>query len=402
MSRGQIIRIATAVVAVAFILIGVFTRAWWTARITASGAALGGTGFESIGLQATLEVGLRSVEACVNGLCQEADWSKVSARGVGVMFSIASTVTFFGGILACLCLAAGVFIRETQGVEQVAHWGSSLCAVVVPFSIMTVLTFPSGGSNPMVEADVSIGYSFFLTLVGAIAGAIGGRLGLGSSWDGGEYKPVHAQRTPLEDMPSVYPGPGAQAGAQATPAAKQSYDYDAKIREATATAPPPRNIRDLKRVQGAAATPDASVDAVRSTLRFVARSIEIMPGAGMSVVMEDGRVLDLLWSQVARVVARRLPPDPPYEKTLVVDVVPATPPRTPIRLLPSTQANYAALPGAAAMSSTENLRKLGLDIAAAKPGVIEPHSEGFFNGGDKAPQFQAIKQFADYDDQYSA
>ena len=418
MTRGQLIRMGTAAAAILLVLTGVFTHSWWSASIRANSAGLQGTGFESVGIEMTMDVGLRSVKACMNGLCDEAEWNRINPRGVGAFFRMCSTVTFFGGIAACVLLAIGVFLRETQSVDKVAIWGSTLFVVIAPFTVLTVFTFPGGGSTPLAEVHTSVGYSFFVTLLGAVGGAIAGRMNDSSGWEGREYRPIGNAAVGAQPPPSVYPGVGTAppaAGAQPPPSVypgagtsaagasappPQGYEYDAAIRDATATAPPPRNIRDLKRQQGVGATPNAAVDSVRSTLRYVARSIELIPGTGMSVVLENGGVRDLLWSQVGRVVARRLPNDPPYEKTLVVDIVPLTPPIQPVRLLPSTQANYSALAGGAALNSTENLRKLGQDIAAAKPGVIEPHSEAFFSEQKQAPQFQAIKQFADYDAQY--
>jgi len=104
-----------------------------------------------------------------------------------------------------------------------------------------------------------------------------------------------------------------------------------------------------------------------------------------------------MWSDIVRLVARRMPPDPPYEKVLFVDVVLGA--DDPVRLLPTTKINYNAVPGSG-MSSKENLRLLGAFIRGHNPAVQWPESEGFFERNEIPIAFAVLRHFADYDARY--
>ncbi|MEZ4367170.1 MAG: hypothetical protein R2939_12935 [Kofleriaceae bacterium] len=62
------------------------------------------------------------------------------------------------------------------------------------------------------------------------------------------------------------------------------------------------------------------------------------------------------WSRIERAVARRLPPDPPFDKLTFLDLV--TDRGTPVQVLPSTRVNYVALDGGQAPNGRENFRRL--------------------------------------------
>ena len=141
---------------------------------------------------------------------------------------------------------------------------------------------------------------------------------------------------------------------------------------------------------------NAAVDSTKDSLRFVARTLFIHR-AGLTAECKRGRV-EISWKDIASVVARRLPPDPPFEKTLFMDIAPAG--GSPIRLLSSTRANYEVLPGGAGLGSAQNFQKLAALIKQASPNAIEADSRPFFESGEKAPMFAAIKLFAAYDSQY--
>jgi hypothetical protein len=112
----------------------------------------------------------------------------------------------------------------------------------------------------------------------------------------------------------------------------------------------------------------------------------------------DDRVIP--WSELAYVVARRLPPDPPWEKAMVVDLVPAAGP--PVRLTASTRIDCTRLPDGAAPTAKENWRRLVTLAADRNPAFrVERTSVAFFEGGE-APMFPAWKRFLDYDARYGA
>jgi hypothetical protein len=152
-------------------------------------------------------------------------------------------------------------------------------------------------------------------------------------------------------------------------------------------------------VAGASATGPVAADKSREILRFAAKSVVFAPD-GVTAVLESGLQRTLRWADLERVVVRQLPPDRPFEKLIFVDLVPRPPQTRPVRLLPSTTANWAAIPGPAGVSSKENMRRLGAWIAALEPAAVEPESAAFFVGGSAPPPLRSVKQFLEYDARY--
>jgi hypothetical protein len=166
---------------------------------------------------------------------------------------------------------------------------------------------------------------------------------------------------------------------------------------ARTAAPVPVAAAPSKVARPAPVAPVAA-DAAKGALRFVVKVGE--PTApGLRVELESGAAREIAWAEVVRVVVRRLPPVPPFEKTAFLDLVTAA---GPVRLLPSSRIDFAKLagPGRVAPGTKENWRRL---IAAAREVnraiEIEAESALFFAGGE-APMFAAIKLFVAYDQQY--
>ncbi|MCA9674759.1 MAG: hypothetical protein KC464_06960, partial [Myxococcales bacterium] len=142
----------------------------------------------------------------------------------------------------------------------------------------------------------------------------------------------------------------------------------------------------------------ASVDHARAALRFVVTGGTITAD-GLEVVTEAGDARTVAWRELASVAARRMPPDPPFARTLLVDLVPTT--GSPLRLLASTRLDYRRLPGGAAPSSRENLRRL-VTLALAHNGQLEidAASADFFAGTGEPPTLGSLRLFAEYDARY--
>jgi hypothetical protein len=142
----------------------------------------------------------------------------------------------------------------------------------------------------------------------------------------------------------------------------------------------------------------AAVDAMRETLRFVVDT-GAFDAHGLRVRTTDGDERTIRWIDLDRAVARRLPPDPPFEKTLLVDLVPKEGP--PLRLLQSTRLEWRNLPGGAATTARENLRRLVAHAQACHPAlVIDPASEAFVLRGAEPPQLGSARLVAEYDAAY--
>jgi hypothetical protein len=106
----------------------------------------------------------------------------------------------------------------------------------------------------------------------------------------------------------------------------------------------------------------------------------------------------LAWGEIARVIVRRLPPDPPWEKASLLDLVPDHGP--PVRLVSTSRIDWSTLPGGAGPTMKENWRRLVAHARAANPAIeIDPDSAPFLDGRE-APMFAAWKLFLDYDARY--
>lgn len=374
-------RIAWGVTAGASLLLiaGVWTNSWWT----------GSSGMGSI------SVGLREVEVCFGGMCQA-----LKIQGSGT-YSTMANLTFFLGIASALGLLAGAFLQESQDLEIVSKWSGSACGIVALGAIMTLASFPG-------REGVSLGWGFWATMLGAFMGAYaghaafsGGTLGGGKSFEPikpwandtlGAKAPIAVDENGLAVDPTA-PPQDAQINVN-----QHRADLTDKVKDALAVAKP-KDIKQRHRVvAGAGSVANAAVDSTREHLRFVVRSCDISE-AGLSLIMDDGTQRDVLFTEIESLIARRLPPDPPFEKTVFVDILLAGA-SAPLRMLPSTRANYGFLPGSA-MASKENMRRLAQYITGKGPASYEPESAEFFAEGKAPPLFMAIKQFADYDAQYT-
>lgn len=130
-------------------------------------------------------------------------------------------------------------------------------------------------------------------------------------------------------------------------------------------------------------------------LRFAAHRCEI--GAeGLKASYPDGTTRDVAWSEIASIAVRQLPPDPPWERTLVVDLALVTGP--PIRILSTTFVNFAALPGGASAVRLDNIRGLARLVQERNPGAtIEAGSEPVLLRGGAPVRLLSMNQFAEYD-----
>jgi hypothetical protein len=141
------------------------------------------------------------------------------------------------------------------------------------------------------------------------------------------------------------------------------------------------------------------LDAARQALRFVVAEATIGDRT-IVATLEDHRKLELEWKVFTRASARQLPPGPPFDRLIVVDL--CTIGGAPLRFLPSSRVNYADLPGGAAPNSRENLRRLVAHVKTKQATFgVEHDSAGFFGGEREPPALMALKQFVTYDEQYA-
>jgi hypothetical protein len=147
---------------------------------------------------------------------------------------------------------------------------------------------------------------------------------------------------------------------------------------------------------------EASVDAAAAALRFLAHKVEIGE-AGLKVTMrEGGGVHEAPWSGIGRVVARQLPPDPPWDAGVLLDVVAYLGGRwQPLRLFTTTLVNFAALGGEASSSRVENLRRLARHLREKNPALaLDDATLAFVDGGKLPQRLASIGELAEYDAVY--
>lgn len=292
----------------------------------------------------SVHVSPTGTELCFGSVCRDAPargstWSFLSRLALGL------------GLLSTAGLGVVAFFRYV-GTDP-AYFGKAtawLCASTATVSFLALIA-----AAPDSVGDYSAGG--LVTMVAAIVG-----FGARTSHGGGAF----------------------DGGRSAVP-----------IRSTATVAPP------VERAPSKIARPNpvgpVAADAARGAVRFAVVDGELT-AAGLTVRLERNVARTIAWSELVEVAARRLPPDPPYEKMSFVDLVTAS---GPIRLLPSSRLDYAALPGGMAPNTRENWRRLVALAREHNPAIaVEAESAEFFAGGRDAPMFPAWKKFLEWDRRY--
>jgi hypothetical protein len=145
------------------------------------------------------------------------------------------------------------------------------------------------------------------------------------------------------------------------------------------------------------------VDAASKALRFVAHKVGI-GDAGLSVTLPSGEKREVPFAEIARIVTRQLPPDPPWEGAFFVDAALAQGSASgpdPVRVFATTVVNYAAIPGGGSTSRLENTRKLTAFLRDRCKGAEVDEATAEFIRGPKVPlRFANMTQFIEYDTTY--
>jgi len=147
----------------------------------------------------------------------------------------------------------------------------------------------------------------------------------------------------------------------------------------------------------------AAVDAAAAALRFLVSKVQI-GDAGLRVVTREGRTHELPWSGIGRIVARQLPPDPPWEAGLLLDLVAHLDGRwQPLRVFTTTLVNFPALGGPPAGSRLENLRRLARHVREKHAAVaLDDATLAFVDGAGPPARLTSIGELAEYDAVYGA
>lgn len=292
----------------------------------------------------TLHVSPLGSELCFGQSCGD-------APSRGSTWGILSKLALGGGVLSAVGLGI-VAVFRFLGTDP-AYFGKATAWLCAATTVLTVVSLIAVAPDSF--GDYSAGG--LVTIVAAGFGISVRAGGTGGAFDGG------ASAVPLRS---------------------------------TATVKPPADGAPSKVARPNPVGPVAS-DAARGTLRFVVVDGTITP-TGLTLRMERNVERVIAWSDVVEVVARRMPPDPPYEKLTFVDLVTTS---GPVRLLPSSRLDYASLPGGMAPNTRENLRRLAALAREKNPAIaIEAESGDFFAGGRDALMFTAFKKFQEWERRY--
>ncbi len=332
-------RIGTAqcIAAIALILISSHALEWRTGKVGAFPIAF------------QVRMGLRSIEACspIMDGCQQASFSQVSREWgtdpADQMFLLSSTATYGLSLMTALALLIALIARWRSGVSQTPKLAATSCGALMLAALMTGMSF-SG------DESMTLGWAFWASLVGGGLGLLGSAYLL---------------------MP------------------EETYDPK-ELAAVMMTRPAPT---ELPRA--------TAVDSTTSMLRFVAAECTI-DDVGLEVSYCSGGVAKVMWADIVTVVARQLPPDPPYQGKLLFDIVTATPEgaKTPIRFMPTTRANYGAMPDGAGTTSMDNFRRLARLILERNTGVTFAADFGQFLEGSLPRRFNSMKEFQGYDSRF--
>ncbi|MBP9948328.1 MAG: hypothetical protein KBH14_18115 [Vicinamibacteria bacterium] len=143
------------------------------------------------------------------------------------------------------------------------------------------------------------------------------------------------------------------------------------------------------------------VDAAKKSIRFIAHRCDIGE-AGLRVTLASGDMREVAYGEIIGIVARQLPPDPPWDGALILDIVPSKElTGEPVRIFGTTVVNYAAIPGGGTTSRLDNTRRLIAFLRDRSPAAVLDEATQEFVRGPKVPQrFANMTQFIEYDATY--
>ncbi|HVV85733.1 MAG TPA: hypothetical protein VHE35_21890 [Kofleriaceae bacterium] len=312
-------------------------------------------------------------------------------RGHGTWRMVADSVLVIGG-LAALAMAGLAVLRvvavEAGPLHRVITWS---CVTVVGTSGMALV---ASGASP---GEWGPGPLF--TIAGGVLGLVARARVADSAFGGGRSaRPIRSTATVSPIGPDPYREPSAPPAAASPRRGERtlgrSITDDERSRRPSSPAPGPLNRGVVRQ----SPTAPVAADATRGALRFVVTEGTLTDG-GLILHFDRGLPRTVPWAQVVEVAARRMPPDPPYDKTAFVDLVVAD--GAPARLLPTTRLDLAALPGGVAPNTKENWRRLVALAREHNPAIaIEADSVDFFAGGRDPVAFPALKKFVEWDRRY--
>jgi hypothetical protein len=314
---------------------------------------------------AEVQVGLRGVRLCVGRSCESYTLAAFMG-GRGGLFRAVAALTWWCAMASAVLLVVGGALRA-RGVwagRKLLRLGAAGAPIAAGLGLLAFATFPG---------RASVDWGFWLMLVGAALCFVGGFMaGTEDVGEGTTFVPVVA--------------PAAAVGGAAPAPARPRHE-----RAATPASAGPGPAR-----RTAAQVPDAAADAAARALRFVLKQLDL--GADVLVATPvEGVPRTVALADLVAVRAAQLPPEAPYARAVVVDLVPRA--GAPVRVTAATRANYAMLPGQGA-TSLENQRRLVAWVREARPGLAVDEDTARFATGGLPVVLATPRAFAEWEARY--
>ncbi len=354
--------LAWALGSVVLILAATLVLDWFRAKVE-----VGIPGVDSIAID------LRSLHTCVpQGPCVSVALSTLQGTG---NYPRAAQAAFFGGLVLCAFVGWAVVVRLRGGElpERYARLGyliGVLCFIDAAFA--AYVFGPESQGLETISVTVHRTWAPMAMLIGCAGAVVAIYVSAhaSSTDDAGTYKPVQL--------------PLPVAVARPVPPA---------MRHAMPLDTPPAPVPAVQSAPEIALPRTITAPAeLRGKLSFAVVTAEISY-AGLEARREDGVVKTIAWREVVGAVARRLPPDPPYEGATFVDVVSTA--GSTLRVLPWTRLTGEALAGTGEVRARALVQ---LIVARCPESQLDPLTRKFADDAKPAAQLPDAATLAAHDE----
>jgi hypothetical protein len=350
MSKHQTRLLLCAGVALGLILVSALGMAWFTLRI--EGLKVAGMSVDGA------RVDLRSISMCENGgACVLLPFSKIDG-----LYPTMSTVTFWSSLVLAIIVAVQAGSRilrgvAGEGITRIGYIAGALCFLAA--AMAGFMFAPETHAIGELGVHVSRSWTPVMMLAGVVIALYTLRLA------------VAEELAPREPAIPV-----------------------ATVRVAASPAPPPA---EPPRKRAPSSIPFGvevvANQALQGKLRYVAAIVDVSR-AGIDARREDGVAKLVLWTDVVGVIARRLPPEAPYDSETFVDVVSSA--GSTLRIVAWTRWNGELL----ADEGEDRARAIVQLVASRCPQArLDPATRTFVDGHGHAAQLPDLATLGVHDEQ---
>lgn len=322
----------------------------------------------------SMSIKLREIEVCHLGACQEYD--------TGGAYGMVSVATFFYGIAAVLALIVGGLLPALAN-EPTKPMALAVSTLFLGFAGFTMMTLPDYVVD-MMGARKTVWY--WCAIGGPLAAIVAPIASMISSGRVGEGKPKLYRPPDVDELKRLTGD--APAPARTRPASIPMVNF----------APVPGMAPIQPRPAPAAIAVDDLLPppAAPVTIDFALVGGEVREDALIGIA-GDGRRREVRWAEIGGAIARELRDEPPFEATLLVDLVP--PGALPLRFVAATRLDFAA-GDSGATDPRDQLRRLLAFARAMNPEIqLEGATADFIYKKAELPSW-SLRDLAQYDARY--